>query len=132
MLKIKSIKPLFNKIITTSNLYTEDLKQNGLIVKTSGNIKEYQTVEAVGSMVKDIKVGDIVMINPTRYTVPKHNDKSLKNGVIGDEIMLNVNFPTVEYGGKNHLLLYDSDVDYIIEGEEESTLVLPEEKKIIV
>lgn len=132
MLKIKNIKPLYNKIVTTSNIYTEDLTQGRLIVKTSGTIKEYQTVEAVGSMVKDIKVGDIVMINPTRYAMPKHKDKSIKNNIIGDDIILDVNFPTVEFNNTKHLLLYDSDIDYIIEGEEESTLVLPEDKKIIV
>ena len=59
-------------------------------------------------------------------------------GVIGDELTMGVNFPMVEYGGKKHLLIYDQDIDYIIEGEEikeeqqKSPLILPEEKKIIV
>lgn len=140
MLKVNSIKPLFNKIVTTCDTYNNDKTKGGIIVKTDGTIKEYQKVEAVGSTVRDIKVGDLVMINPTRYIVPNHREKreeSLK-GVIGDELTLGVNFPIVEYGGKRHLLINDQDIDYIINGEEvedeqsKSPLILPETKKIIV
>jgi hypothetical protein len=96
-------------------------------------------VEAVGSTVRDIKVGDLILINPKRYLVPQHKDKkdSIRN-VIGDELTMGVNFPMVEYGGKRHLLIYDQDIDYIIDGEEveeeqkTSSLILPEEKKVIV
>lgn len=138
MLKINSIKPLFNKIVTTCDVYEKDKTTGGIIVKTDGTIKEYQRVEAVGSTVRDIKVGDLVLINPKRYIVPKHNEKrneSLK-GVISDELTMGVNFPMVEYNGKRHLLIYDQDIDYIINGEEveeeqpKSPLILPEEKKI--
>lgn len=140
MLKVNSIKPLFNKIVTTCNTYSNDKTKGGIIVKTDGTIKEYQRVEAVGSTVRDIKVGDLVMINPTRYIVSNHREKrdeSLK-GVIGDELTLGVNFPIVEYGDKRHLLINDQDIDYIIDGEEvedeqpKSPLILPEAKKIIV
>lgn len=140
MLKINSIKPLFNKIVTTCEVYKSDKTSGGIIVKTDGTIKEYQRVEAVGSTVRDIKVGDLVLINPKRYIVPQHNEKrdeSLK-GVIGDELTMGVDFPMVEYGGKRHLIIYDQDIDYIIDGEEveeeliKSPLILPKEKKIIV
>ena len=139
MLKVNSIKPLFNKIVTTCDTYDSDKTKGGIIVKTDGTIKEYQRVEAVGSTVRDIKVGDLVMINPTRYIVPKHREKrgeSLK-GVIGDELTLGVSFPIVEYGDKRHLLINDQDIDYIIDGEEvedeqPKSLILPKTKKIIV
>lgn len=139
MLKVNSIKPLFNKIVTTCDTYNSDKTKGGIIVKTDGTIKEYQRVEAVGSTVRDIKVGDLVMINPTRYIVPKHSEKrgeSLK-GVIGDELTLGVSFPIVEYGDKRHLLINDQDIDYIIDGEEvkdeqPKSLILPKTKKIIV
>lgn len=140
MLKINSIKPLFNKIIVSCNLYEEDERRNGIIVNTKGTIKEYQTVEAVGSTVRDLAVGDIVMINPKRYIVPNHqdkHDKSLK-GVIGDNLTLAIDFPILEYGDKKHIILYDQDIDYIIEGEEvkeeplKSPLILPKEKKVIL
>lgn len=139
MLKINSIKPLFNKIVTTCDVYEKGKTNGGIIVKTEGTIKEYQRVEAVGSTVRDVKVGDLILINPKRYLVPQHKDKkdSVRN-VIGDELTMGVDFPMVEYGGKRHLLIYDQDIDYIIDGEEveeeqkTSSLILPEEKKVIV
>lgn len=140
MLKINSIKPLFNKIVTTCDTYESDKTKGGIIIKTDGTIKEYQRVEAIGSLVRDIKVGDLVLINPKRYIIPQHKEKrdeSLK-GVISDELTMGVNFPMVEYGGKRHLLIYDQDIDYIIDGEEvkdeqpKSSLILPEDKKVIV
>lgn len=138
MLKIKKIKPLFNKIVTTCDVYQMGKSTGGIIIKTDGTIKEYQRVEAVGSTVRDIKVGDIVMINPKRYLVAKHNDKpdSVKN-VNGDEVTFGVDFPILEYGGKKHLLIYDQDIDYIIDGEEvedeqtKSSLILPSNKIIV-
>lgn len=133
-MKIKKIKPLFNKIVTTCDIYKSDVKQGGIIVAVKGTIKEYQTVEAVGSTVRDIKVGDVVFINPKRYIVQQHKEKKEKSiqGVVGDNMTLGVEFPIVEYDDKKHLLIYDQDVDYIVEVEPESTLVLPEEKKIMV
>lgn len=138
MLKINKIKPVFNKIVTTCDVYQMGKSTGGIIIKTDGTIKEYQRVEAVGSTVRDIKVGDIVMINPKRYLVAKHNDKpdSVKN-VNGDEVTFSVDFPILEYGGKKHLLIYDQDIDYIIDGEEvedeqtKSLLILPNNKIIV-
>ena len=138
MLKINKIKPVFNKIVTTCDVYQMGKSTGGIIIKTDGTIKEYQRVEAVGSTVRDIKVGDIVMINPKRYLVARHNDKpdSVKN-INGDEVTFSVDFPILEYGGKKHLLIYDQDIDYIIDGEEvedeqtKSSLILPNNKIIV-
>ena len=138
MLEINKIKPVFNKIVTTCDVYQMGKSTGGIIIKTDGTIKEYQRVEAVGSTVRDIKVGDIVMINPKRYLVARHNDKpdSVKN-VNGDEVTFSVDFPILEYGGKKHLLIYDQDIDYIIDGEEvedeqtKSSLILPNNKIIV-
>ena len=44
MLKIKSIKPMFDSLITTMNKYEEDGYENGVIVKQAGVLKEYQKV----------------------------------------------------------------------------------------
>lgn len=125
---------MFNKILTTCNVYTEDKKEGSIIIGCKGTIKEYQTVEAVGSSVRDIKVGDIVMIDPKRYIVQKHNEKekSIK-GVIGDNMTLGVQFPIVHFNDEKHLLIYDQDVDYIIEGEEEPepSLVLPQKNLVV-
>ena len=139
MLKINSIKPMFNKIVTTCDVYQMGKTEGGIIIKTDGTIKEYQRVEAVGSTVRDVKVGDLVLINPKRYLVAQHsNEKDSLRNVNGDELTMGVDFPIVEYGGKKHLLIYDQDIDYIIDGDEvedeqpKSSLILPEEKKVIV
>lgn len=141
MLKVKKIKPLFTSIITTMEKYTEDVKTaSGLIdtTKQQGGLKEYQTVLAVGGSVRDIKVGDLVCVNPARFAVRKHQAGSLKDGVITDNPVTTYNFDVVEMDGKHCLLLQDRDIDFIIEEFEEvpdptpSTIIQPEKKKLIV
>ena len=58
---IKKIKPLFNTIVTTMDMYTEEeLKVGGIIdsSKISMSLKEFQKVIAVGPSVRNIEVGD--------------------------------------------------------------------------
>ena len=91
-LKIKKIKPMFNRVLTTCDLYTEDLMTDGIIdsTKVEGAIKEYQTVIACGPTVKCVKPGDVVVIThegpkggpgmqemlyPTSYIKSKHLGK---------------------------------------------------------
>ena len=116
MKKLISIQPMFNRLVTTMDLYDTDQVSDGLIDprKPKGSLKEYQTVIAVGTTVRDIKVGDVVAVNPTRYTQLKHNDKSMKNGVIDDNIVVGYKFNTITLNGKEHLMLYDQDIDFII------------------
>jgi hypothetical protein len=78
MLHIKEIKPLFTSIVTTGEKYSEDMRDNGLIVANKGDLKAYQKVLAVGSSVRDIKVGDTVMIDITHFAVMKYNPNSIK------------------------------------------------------
>ena len=69
MLKVKSIKPVYTRIITTANRYEETQLNGGLIDvnKLEGRYKEYQTVVKVGSSVREVKEGDVVLIDPSRY-----------------------------------------------------------------
>lgn len=122
MLKIKKIKPLFNKILTTMDLYDNPMTEDGIIdgSKEDGGIKEYQTVIAVGSTVKCVKPGDLVVINPARYQVMKHKEGSLKDGVITDNPVISYNFPILVVDDRPCLYLYDSDVDFVIKEWEES------------
>lgn len=117
MKKLIKVKPMWNKIITTMDVYEEDQISNGLIDsrKTKGTLKEYQTVISVGTTVRDIKVGDLVAINPTRYAQMKHENGSLKDGVISDNMVLGYKFNTITINDKEYLMLYDQDVDFIIE-----------------
>ena len=119
MLKIKSIKPMHTKLVTTAERYNENATSNGLILKAAGSVKEYQKVIAVGSMVRDIKVGDIVMINPTKYMKKQFSDNSLREDFV-DNPVISVNIPTVEMDGVPYFILESgTDIDYIIDDYEE-------------
>ena len=137
MLKIKKIKPMFNRILVTADKYKNDVKQGEVVVVTAGTLKEYQKVISVGDTVRGIKEGDFVLINPTRYAVKKHQEGSLKNGIISDNPVVSYNFNFVDVNDTVCILLYDQDVDYVIQEYEEtedkvSNLILPEEKKLIL
>ena len=140
MLKVRKIRPMFTSLITTMDKYEKDVKIGGLIDTTrqQGGLKEYQKVLAVGSSVRDIKVGDVVCVNPARFAVRKHQAGSLKDGVVTDNPVTIYNFDVVEMDGKQCLLLQDRDVDFIIEEWEDvpdpapSPLIKPAEKKLIV
>lgn len=128
---------MFNRILVTADKYENDVKQNGVVVVTAGTLKEYQKVIAVGDTVRGIKEGDFILINPTRYAVKKHQEGSLKDGIISDNPVVSYNFNFIEVGGVICILLYDQDVDYVIQEYEEaedktSNLILPEEKKLIL
>ena len=134
---IKKIKPMFNVLITTMNRYEQDVKVKGtdLIDSSKSNaVKEYQTVVAVGPMVRGIEVGDTVFINPNRYAVMKHKAGSLQAGVIKDNPVIGYNFDIVEIEGVNHLYLQDSDIKFVAEIEEfnENPLIYTEKPEIIV
>ena len=130
---------MFTALITTMNKYEQDMTTGGLInvTKMQGGLKEYQTVLAVGGSVRDIKVGDLVCVNPTRFAVKKHQAGSLKDGVISDNPVTTYNFDVVEMDGKQCLLLQDRDIDFIIEEWEEipdnpSSIIQPEKKPLII
>ena len=134
-MNVKKIKPMFNMILTTMNKYEDDYKENGIInpTKSKGTLKEYQKVIAVGSSVRDIKVGDIVCINPKRYATMKHKDGSLKDGVIKDNPVVAYNFDVILLDGVEYLKLYDNDVDFIVtEYEDDPKIIKQREKKLIV
>lgn len=130
---------MFNRLVTTMDVYDTDQLHNGLVdpTKSKGSLKEYQTVIAVGDTVRGINEGDVVCINPTRYMVTKHNEKSLHNGVVGDNMTIGYKFNTIKIDDKECLMLYDQDITFIIEDSEdveESTvhIIQPEKPSIIV
>lgn len=133
MLKIKKIKPLFNKILTTMYTYNDVTTEDGIIdgSKEEGGIREYQTVIAVGSTVKCVKPGDLVVINPARYQIMKHKEGSLKDGVITDNPVMGYNFPILVIDDKPCLYLYDSDVDFVIKEYEVSEDIIEETNDVI-
>lgn len=137
MLKLKKIKPMFNNILTTMEKYEEDVMSMGIITKKQGGLKEYQKVIEVGSSVREVKEGDLVCINPKRFAVRKHQDGSLKDGVITDNPVTTYNFDVIELDGVQYLLLQDRDIDFIITESEEvpepvtSEIIKPSNKVIV-
>lgn len=130
---------MFTSLITTMDKYDKDVTVGGIIDTTrqQGSIKEYQKVIAVGGSVREIKVGDLVCINPSRFAVRKHKEGSLKDGIVTDNPVTEYKFDVIEIDNKRCLLLQDRDIEFIIEESEEvpdptpSTLIKPEEKKFI-
>lgn len=140
MKKLIKVKPMFNRIITTMDTYEKD-QYNGAVLdmtKQKGSLKEYQRVISVGTTVRDIKEGDLVCIDPTRYMVTKHKDKSLHNNIIGDEVTVGYKFNTIKLNDKECLVLFDQDISFIIEESEDvedptgPLIIQPEKPKIIV
>lgn len=140
MKNLIKVKPMFNRIITTMNTYEKDHFKNGLIdtSKAKGSLKEYQTVISVGTTVRDIKEGDVVSIDPTRYIVTKHRDKSLQGNVLGDDVTVGFKFNTIKLNGKECLVLFDQDITFIIEESEDvedkagPVIIQPERPSIII
>lgn len=141
MLKIKKIKPLFTSIITTMDKYEKDVLTEGGLIDTTkqvGGLKEYQRVVAIGDSVRNIEVGDLVCINPSRFAVRKHQAGSLKDGIVTDNPITTYNFDVVEMDNKQYLLLQDRDIEFIIEDSEEipdpvpSKIIPQSDKKIIL
>nr|DAQ75213.1 MAG TPA: mHsp60, mHsp10, Mitochondrial, Chaperonin, Complex, Symmetric [Crassvirales sp.] len=140
-INIKGIKPLNNQIITTAEEYNEDIMSGKIIdaKHVKGTLKEYQRVVAVGPMVRNIEVGDLVMVNPKRFAKYKHQPGSLKDGVITDNPVIRYDFPIIEIDHINHLFLHDQDIDFVItDFEEEQTtdkdtgsLIIPDNKIIL-
>lgn len=143
MLKINNVKPMFTSLVTTMEKYEDDAKLGSLIdgTKTSGTLKEYQTVVAVGSQCcKDIKVGDKVMINPQRFAnvSHKHKPNSLAENIQQDTTSITYSFDVININGEDHLLLQDRDIMYVFEGEEvtdndevSSNIIIPDSKLIL-
>ena len=137
MLHVTKIKPLFDHLLITADKFDKDMIHNGVIVAGKGDLKLWQTVVAVGSVVRDIKVGDKVMINPNNFAVKKYNKNSVQNDLDNNPVITyNFPFETVddEKGNpKDYLYISDRDVKYVFEGiEKDDSLILPGKTKLIV
>ena len=139
MYKIKNLKPLYTGILTTANKYSQD-DSSGLILDTkklAGSIKEYQTVVAVGSSVREIKVGDTVLINFQNYLVkdkarPENEDSSIRTEFVQQTYHLEL--PVMEVDDKEVLTLQEKDIAFVADIEEikdtSSAIIKPKASKI--
>lgn len=143
MYKLKKIKPMFNHLVVTMNCYDRNYRTGSIIDSSkAGLIKEYQTVVAVGPMVRDIKVGDVVFINPQRYLEIKHHFRDADaNNVQKDDMHAIVKIPRFtlydgeEDASREVMMIGDNDVYFVAEGEEfveNPAFVVPDKPKLIL
>lgn len=128
--KIYKLKPVFNQVVVTKDIYTaEEAQQFGIYTAKENKIKEFQKVLDVGPSVRGIEIGDIVKINPARYVdiVHRQGKKDLENNIIKDDMHATVSIPSETIYEKhpdgtessyNVMLIYDNDVSFVVkEGE---------------
>lgn len=140
MLKITKIKPVATRMLVTGEVYSEDMYNDyGIIESKKGDMKEYQTVVEVGPMVRDIKVGDKVMLNMMHFAVMQYDSNSIKKDM-GMQKIKGYQFPKIELtkkdGSKQECLYIDQqDIVFSFEGEEvqgkKNPIIMPADKKII-
>lgn len=143
MLVIKEVTPLYDKIITTAEVFEDDVYDNGIIVYPKGLVKPYQKVVKTSLNNTLLKVGDLIMINPTKY-IKKKYDNSIRED-LGANPVETIDIPIVEIDGVNHFMITNYDVDYIISKFEEvedikptniavdsKKLILPKKQKLVL
>lgn len=120
-IKVLKATPMFNGVITTCHQWEFDGESDGLIdtSKSQGIVKPHQTVVAVGSAARSVKVGDLVIIDPTRFAIKRYNDGSLKDNVVKQQEIVGFDFPLIELNGEPHMLLNENDIVYIVNEYEE-------------
>lgn len=118
-IRINEIKPLFNTIITTLDVYEEDLIENGALKAPQGSLRMYQKVLAVGDSVRGVKVGDIILINFKNFVVRKYKDNSLKEDMSSQEDEYVFDIPRLLVGGKICGKISDANVEGVITEFEE-------------
>lgn len=119
--KIKKIRPMFNHILTTMDRYeVEQDALTGIISAkaATATVKEYQTVIAAGPNAR-VEVGDVVCINPKNYARVEQKKQPWDGvGDIKHQAVVRYDFPVVTIDDKDYMLLYDSDIDFIVEDYE--------------
>jgi len=118
---IKDIRPLYTKLIVTAEKYKKAQKIKGTILdasKLEGKYKEYQRVVRIGSAVREVKEGDLILMDITRYMKRKFSDNSLREDFI-DNPIISIDVPTVEMNGVEYFMIEERDIAYVITDSEE-------------
>lgn len=140
MLKIKKLNPVATRMLVTGDVYSEDMyDEHGIIESKKGDMKEYQTVLEVGPMVRDLKIGDKVMLNKLHFAVMQIDPNSIKKDM-GMQKIKGYQFPkveiTTEEGIKECLYIDQQDIVFSFEGEEvqgkKNPIIMPEKKDIVL
>lgn len=118
-IKIKKIKPPFTTVITTLNTYEEDLIVDGVVRVPKGSLKRYQTVVAIGPNVRDVKEGDLVLLNVQNYAIQKYKNNSIKEDISEMEEEVVYDIPKMFIGDTLYGKFQERDMDGVIEEYEE-------------
>lgn len=107
--------------MTTADMYDKDETVNGVTIPLKDSVKEVQEVLAVGPKVNDIKVGDKVRLDLTRYKrtlheqVQKSREERFSEFDTTDKTTIVCDIPNELIDGKTVFLLNERDVAYIVE-----------------
>lgn len=129
-IKIKKLQPQFTTVLTTLNVYEEDLIVDGVVFAPKGTLRIYQTVLAVGPNVHNIKEGDMVLLNFTNYRVRKYKENDIKNGIESMEEEIVFDIPKLLIDGKLVGKFQDRDVEGVITDFDEFETEKPKETLI--
>ena len=124
ILNIKMIRPMYTRIVTTADKYSEAecMTNSGLIDTTKvGKMKEIQTVVAVGTSVRTVEVGQKVELNFFAYGKKKFAAGSIKEDMEEHHNqILKYEIPMIELDHKDFLLVDERDITFIITEVEET------------
>lgn len=120
-MEFKTYKPLFNKLLVTADVYTEeDVEKNiseiGVVKITEdvGQVKPYQKIVFLGDTCnKNLKEDQVVLINPSRYIKMVQQEKSAVYGQSVKSVPIIV-FEEVIVDGNKYIELWDNDIRGII------------------
>lgn len=113
----KRIRPRANEIVISANLVEVD-KNDKVIDKDEQKLyfDEFQTVLRVGSVIRDLKIGDVISVNPKRFAIYQEQKSKIRAAVEGyEKVLVGYDFPIIATGFGDVMLITDADVKYIVE-----------------
>lgn len=125
MIKVKAIRPKFDTVVTTADVYENNEVINGIEVPMKGTVKDIQKVIAIGPSVKDVNVGETVKIDLTRFKHMNHTmvGKDPKDGGnpgdMTDKSQIVCDVPSEVVNGQTVFLLSERDISYVVLDYEE-------------
>lgn len=108
---LKKVSPRFNDVITTAHLYTSKAVGKGGLVDTKKATEKYMEVQeivAIGDTVRDLKVGDKVLIDFNVYATPSYKPAGIDPNKMTTKMIYNI--PEIEIDGTSYLYLSDKAI----------------------
>ena len=114
---------MFTDLVITADRFDHDVLEEGILMASKGDLKSYQTVIAIGDSVRNINVGDKVMVNFEVFAEHKIPVNSVKKNMDVNDPVVRYNIPwvnMVDKDGNNqvYIRIPDRAVEFVFEGEE--------------